>query len=340
MATARKLPSGSWRVRVFSHSENGKKIRVSFTAPSKREAELKAAEWSNARNRRKSFDMTVNEALDGYITAKEGVLSPSTIRGYRKMQRNNYSFIGTKSIKRISTEDLQLFVSHISQELSPKSVSNVYGLLSSTLSFYMPDITFRVTLPHKVKKKLYSPTNEDVQTLYKEATPELKKCIALGAYGGLRRGEIGALTYSDLKGNVLSINKDIVQEQGNKWVLKLFPKTDESVREIVLPDKVVELLGTGNPDERIIKYQNPGSITQCFTKLRNRLGIDIHFHSLRSYYASIGAILGIPDNALSEFGGWSKGSKVMKTVYQKNLKSMNNVYSDKMKKYFDDVIGG
>jgi len=340
MATARKLPSGSWRIRVYSHTENGKKVYESFTAPTKYEAEKMASDWKADRTKQKRSGLTVKQALEGYITAKEGVLSPSTIRGYKKMKDNNYSFIEDKSLKKLTTEDLQLFVSNLSEKLSPKSVANIYGLLSAVIAFYMPETTFKVTLPHKVKKKLYSPSNEDIQLLYKEASPKLKKCIALGAYGGLRRGEISALTYGDLNGNTLSIDKDMVQNADGEWIVKQFPKTDDSMREIVLPDKVVELLGTGDPSERIVEYTNPGNITQCFTKLRNRLGIDIHFHLLRHFYASIGAVLGIPDNALAEFGGWSKGSKVMKATYQNNIKSMNEEYAEKMKNYFDDVIGG
>ncbi len=32
MATARRLPSGSYRIRVFSHMENGKKVNARFEA--------------------------------------------------------------------------------------------------------------------------------------------------------------------------------------------------------------------------------------------------------------------------------------------------------------------
>ena len=67
MATAKKLPSGSWRVQVYSHSKDGKKIRESFTAPTKAEAEMKAAKFSVNRKRRAKHDLTVGEALDGYI---------------------------------------------------------------------------------------------------------------------------------------------------------------------------------------------------------------------------------------------------------------------------------
>ena len=339
MPIAKKLPSGSWRVQVYSHTDiDGKKHYESFTGSNKREAELLASEWSNNRKKKNNADLTVSAAISGYINAKVNVLSPSTIRGYRKMERNNYHAIEHKAIKKLTTEDLQLFVSDLAQELSPKTVANIYALLSSALSFYMPDTAFRVTLPHKKKKKVYAPPNEDVQTLFREASPELQKCIALGAYGGLRRGEISALTFADLKDNILNVDKDMIQCNNGEWILKDIPKTDESCRLVPLPQKVVDLLGHGEPSDRIISYQNPGSITQCFTKLRNRLGIDIRFHDLRHFYASIGAVLGIPDNSLAEFGGWSRGSNIMKATYQNTIKSMNDVYAERMRKYFNDMI--
>lgn len=339
MPKAKKLSSGSWNVRVFSHKDSyGKKIYESFTAPTKKEAELMAAEWSNKKTAHTIADLTVSDAIKGYIDAKRGVLSPSTIRGYDRMFRNNYETIWMKRIKKITTEDLQLFVSDLAGSKSPKTVSNVYGLLSSALNFYMPNAVYKVSLPRKMKKKDTSPSGEDVQKLFEAASPELKKCIALSAYASCRRGEIAALTFSDLQGGVLSISKDIIQGDDNKWILKPIPKSDASIRKAPLPDKVVELLGSGDPDERIVKYANPGSITECFTKLRNRLGINIRFHDLRHFYASIGAVLGIPDNYLSDFGGWRRGSSVMKEVYQNNIVQMSEVYAHKMKKYFDGLI--
>ena len=339
MPTAKKLPSGAFNVRVYSYTDrHGKKIYESFTASTKKEAELKAAEWSNKKTARVLSDLTVSDALKGYIDAKRGVLSPSTIRGYDRMYRNNYEPILSKRIKKITTEELQIFVSDLAGSMSPKTVSNVYGLLSSALNFYMPDAIYRVSLPRKMKKKDTSPSGEDVQRLFKAASPELKKCIALSAYASCRRGEIAALTFSDLQGDVLSISKDIIQGDDNKWILKPIPKSDASIRKTPLPDKVIELLGTGEPDERIVKYANPGSITECFTKLRNRLGINIRFHDLRHFYASIGAVLGIPDNYLSDFGGWRRGSSVMKEVYQNNIIQMSELYAHKMKKYFDGLL--
>lgn len=338
MPTAKKLPSGNYRVRVYSHTENGKRVYESFTAFTKDEAELLASEWKSKKKRRSRSDLTVYEAIQGYINAKEGVLSPSTIRGYNKMLKNNYKSIGNTKINKLTSESMQIFVSDLSRDKSPKTVRNVYGLLVSSIGLYLPDMTFRVTLPQKCIKKEFSPSDEDVSVLYERATKELKKCIALAAFGSLRRGEICALTFADLKGDTLSITKDMIQGKDNKWIVKDIPKTAASVREVRLPQKVIDLLGTGEENERIIKYKNPGSITQCFTKLRDRLNINIHFHQLRKFYASIGAVLGIPDTYLSDFGGWSKNSRVMKDVYQNKIVSMSDFYAEKMSEHFNKII--
>lgn len=338
MATAKKLPSGAYNVRVYSHTENSKKIYESFTADTKAEAELKASEWQHQKSRRVRADLTVKEAIEGYIKAKEGVLSPSTVRGYYKMLRNNFDLIGRRQIRKLTSEDLQIFISCLSREMSPKSVRNIYALLTASFALYAPDLSFKVSLPKKVNKRPISPSDGDIQALFKAASPELKKCIALAAFGSLRRGEICALTFGDIEGNTVHITKDMVQDKDNQWVIKNMPKTSDSIRDVSYPDEVIELLGHGEKEEKVIKYQNPGSITQCFTKLRNRLGLDIHFHSLRAYFCSIGAVLNIPTNYLEDFGGWKRGSAVMKEHYQNNIVSMSEVYAKKMQKHFAGLL--
>ena len=336
MATAKRLPSGSYRARVYSHTENGRKIYESFTAPTKKEAEMQAAEWAANKDRRKRTDLTVKEAISGYIRAKEGVLSPSTIRGYDRMLRNNYAPIINTPIRKLTSEDLQLFVSELAKNKSSKTVHNVYGLLTAALALYEPDLMFRVTLPAKAKKRPSSPSDEAVATLFREASPTMKKCIALAAFGSCRRGEICALTYDDLDGNILHITKDMVQDKENTWHLKNMPKNSESIRDALLPDEVIDLFQDGSG--KLVSYANPASISKCFTKLRDRLKVNIRFHDLRHYYASIGAVLGIPDNYLADFGGWRRGSSVMKEVYQNNITSMSEVYARKMADHFGKII--
>lgn len=89
MAKAKKLPSGSWRVRLYTgRDEAGKAVYKSFTAPTKKEAEAAAALYAVRKKQKDEIGMTVGEAIDAYIRSKENVLSPSTIGSYRQKRRN------------------------------------------------------------------------------------------------------------------------------------------------------------------------------------------------------------------------------------------------------------
>ena len=103
MAKAKKLPSGSWRCRVYSHTNSqGIKQYESFTAPTKRQAEMMAAKFANDNDRRRSEDITVKIAVQNYIEANNNVLSPSTIYGYRTAQKrlSQIDAIRIRKIKR------------------------------------------------------------------------------------------------------------------------------------------------------------------------------------------------------------------------------------------------
>lgn len=90
MATAKKLPSVAYRCLIFDRMEDGKRKYKSFTAPTKKEAEYLATQYIMSRNEEKtgSRNMTsFSDELERYIITKEAVLSPSTIRGYRNIQK-------------------------------------------------------------------------------------------------------------------------------------------------------------------------------------------------------------------------------------------------------------
>lgn len=339
MPKAKRLPSGSYRTQVYAgKDENGKARYESFTAPTAKESELLAAQFKASISRKKQGGMTVKEAVDGYIKAKEAVLSPKTIKEYKAMQKNHLDSISDKAIRKLTSEDLQLFVSSLVGDLSPKSIANIYGLLSASLALYCPDLTFRVTLPKKAKKKLISPSDEDVKALYKSADGDLKIAIALAAFGSCRRGEICAIKYGDILKDGVYIHADIVQNDKNEWVYKEMPKTSESVRNVKLPDSVLALLGTGEADEFVIK-RTPLAISRRYDRLRESLGLEhIRFHDLRHYFASIAAVLDIPQNYIADFGGWRKDSPVLRDVYQNKIIPIADRYAGILNDHFTDMI--
>lgn len=340
MATARVLPSGRWRVLVFSGlDEKGKRKYKSFTASTKNEAEFQANLYLRDPSRNvKDDSITVKDAIDRYIKAKDGVLSPSTIRGYKAMQKKCYSLIENEKVCKLTTEKMQRFISEMSKDLSAKYTANVYGLLTASVAMFRPDAVFRITLPQKPLKRQISPSNDDVQKLFQSADGDLKICIALAAFGSLRRGEICALKHKDIDGNKICIHADIVMDSDNKEVYKDMPKTSDSTRVVTIPSQVINLIGPGDPDDFITHY-TPSGISNAYRKLRIELGIDkITFHDLRHYYASIGAVLGVPDIYVADFGGWRRGSSVLKQTYQNVMQDASEKYSALMTQHFDSLI--
>ena len=336
MAKAKKLKSGSWRVRVFSHYEmvNGEKKAVirSFTASTKAEAEMLGAKFAADKARYAVCTFTVGEAVDKYIRSKEAVLSPSTVRSYLGI-RKRLGIIEAIRVDQLTSADLQHWVSTLSTEISPKSVKNAYSLVLSAISLYSERV-YHVTLPARQPLQYNVPTDDEVQKLMDEARPDLKLAIALAAVGTLRRGEICALKHKDVFRDfkVIYVHTDMVLDKDNHWIHKEMPKTSDSVRRVLLPDEVLDMIEEGEPEDYVVP-STPAAISDAFGRLRNRLGLKCRFHDLRHYAASILHAIGMPDQYIMERGGWSTDG-TLKAVYRNTLSDKSKEYSDRANDYF------
>lgn len=331
MATAKKLPSGSYRVRVFSHydTRNGKKVRIyeSFTAPTKREAEAQAAQWSLDRNRRPP-ELTVGKAIEEYISAKTAVLSPSTIRGYRAciVRFDNIKNLRLKDLK---TSNLQPWVSALADKYSYKSVKNTYGLLTAAIEYHCPGMNIKVTLPSKTKPLHHIPSDEEVKKVLSYSSGTLLWIyIMLGRYYGMRRSEICALRSSDLNGNVLTIRRSVVKDKDCNWITKDMPKTYGSYRYLVIAEPLLSVLKgmSGNYFD-----VTPNTMSCWFNRAIKACSVEpFTFHSLRHMFATKAALSGIPDFYTAQMGGWKQNSTVLKEVYQ-------NVRDDELRAQMDKL---
>ena len=339
MSTIRKLASGKYNATgYYKDPITGKISRPSFTASSKAEARRIASEWEeNKRISALPKEMTIKECIDRYIKSKETTLSPSTIRGYKTLQTHNYAGIENLRLKDVSDEILQLFVSNLNKKFAPKHVRNIYSLLSSSLKMFTKK-TYNVSLPQKQVLELHVPTDDQVKLLMDNACPSMKKAIALAAIGTLRNGEVCALKYCDIDydKNTVYVHSDMVKGPDGKWVVKDIPKTSTSTRYIPLPDKVIELLGHGEPDDYVYG-RVPSSIDSGFNRLRERVGFYCRFHDLRHYAASIMHALGIPDQYIMERGGW-KSDRVLKAVYRNTLSDQSEKFSQVANNHFSELL--
>lgn len=351
MATAKKLPSGSWRCQVLSHTEEytkpdgtiGKrKIRKSFTCDDsskrgKRICEQMAAEWAASKENRSPVaeSLTFGEALEDYISSRENILSPCTIRDYRGTQRNYIQSLMEIKINAITQEDIQKAINLEAVKLSPKTVRNIHGLVSAILRVYRPSMALNTALPKKKRIQLYIPSDEEVKILMNavEGT-ELEIPVLLAAFGPMRRGEICALEQSDINGNIVHVSKNMVRTIDNQWIIKA-PKSFAGDRYIDFPDDVIERLP--KRPGRIVDL-NPGQLTDKFEKCLKKCNLPhFRFHDLRHYSASILHALGVPDVYIMQRGGWGDDG-TLKAVYRHVLsdkaQEMNKIAND----HFEDLL--
>lgn len=339
MAKATRLPSGSWRCRVYSYTDSsGKKHYESFTASTKQQAEMMAAQFANTADKKRASDITVKEAVDEYLRANEGILSPSTLLNYSK-DTKRFESINNIRIRKLTSSDIQTWIAELSAKgLSPKTVKNTYGLLRTSLTFSGLDNSFVIHLPKSQKRKKYAPENEQIIALYNAAPRKMKIAIALAAHHSLRRGEISAIKYNDINGNILYIHSDMVRGKDG-WVHKEIPKTETSNRNVYLSDQELELIGVGSPDDYIVPLV-PSSIGTNFYNIRKRVGLDhIRFHDLRVYFASISVAMGMSETTLARLGGWREGSSALRDHYKKSIQSIDEGYAKKMNEYFSNNLG-
>ena len=340
MPTAKKLPSGSWRVRVFSHFEykDGKKIRKyeSFTSKhSKKEAERMAAEWLYKRERR-AADTSLYHAVETYIQAKQGVLAPNTIRGYKSYLNNWMSEIGDMSVRSIDKVQLQIWVSELAADHSPKTVRDIVSLVSSAYHM-MTGLKLNLTVPQPNKPKLYTPTDEDLQKLLDHvAGTELEIAIRLSAFCSLRRGEICALTREDFQNGMVHVSKSMSRDLYGSWILK-DPKTPESDRYVPVPEGIWDLIDA--KEGRIVQC-HPDALSNRFKRAIkfSHLKHPFRFHDLRHYYASTAHYLGVPDAYIMANGGWSSDN-VMKRVYREALIDKKKEENERITAHYDKLFG-
>jgi integrase family protein len=317
MATARKLPSGSWRCQIYDYTdEKGKRHYKSFTAKTRKEAEYLAASYKLKEREFNTSDssITLKVAIEKYCTLKSNVLSPSTLKGYRQLNNIAYETIKELKLDKINSKTIQEWVNHYSAAHSPKSVKNAYGLLRAVLNTFKPHMRISATLPQKLANDLYVPTDNDVKTLieyYSKNDTEMEKAVYLAAYGTMRRSEISALEAEDIKGSIIRIDKAMVDAGNGIFVIKT-TKTTSSTREVEMPGFIIEKL----PAVGRVVNLNPNQISGRFQRTFKHLGINIfRFHDLRHYAASMMHALGIPDVYIMQRGGWSS-DHVLKKIYR------------------------
>lgn len=302
---ARKLKSGAWNVRITVGGQT-----YSFTDPDRRQV-MRIASAFAAECRENIANPPLHTCLEDFIEEHREMLSPSTIRSYagiaRTIKRRNPT-VANKRLVAISDKDVQAIIRPLK---TPKTQRNYVNFIQVATGK-----KFSVKYKQKKPKEIAVPTDLEVLGMlevFKDT--EMEVPIMLGAYGGLRRGEISALTIQDVDGDYITIDKDMILNDDREWVIKP-PKTATSNRTILLPHMVTERIRA----KGYVTTLKPNEISNRMRRKMHALCVEpaYSFHSLRHYSASYLHAKGIPDAYIMARGGWASPS-VMRKVYRHAL---------------------
>lgn len=330
MATAKKLPSGSYRVRAYDKATGKYK---SFTAGTKREAELMAAEWLNGRAKRCNPEkITVKEAVQNYIESKEGVLSPASVRGYYIIYRNAIDQIADMNIGNIRETDLQIWISQNAKKYAPKTVENQYGLVSAALRQNKIDLDFdSILLPKLIQKEVIIPNEQQVcQILHIVENTSIELPVTMAITLGLRQSEIAAVKWSDYDGQRLYIHAAMVPNKNHKMVEKSTTKSAAGTRVIEVGELLKTRLDRAKHKSEYISPLKPYSVLVHFHRLCEKNGLPkFTMHAQRHGNASIMLANHVPDKYAMQRLGQSSPNMI-KNVYQ-------HLYGEKIKQFSDEI---
>ena len=334
---ARQLPSGAWTCRVRVGGQD-----ISVTRPTKAEAQ---AEAMAVKHGLKAPDtprvtMTLAEAYAAYLTSREGVLSPSTVAGYKRLERNTFQRLMPMQLSAITSELIQREIAAMVREKkSPKYVANAEGLLSSVLKQAMPEKQFSLRLPPKRKPNLRQPDDKEIGAImaaFRGSAVELPVLMAL--WMGMRLSEILGARHEDIDGGKLHICRAVVLDENNQPAEKDSAKTYAGDRWVSVPGYIAQLIAATGRDSGPLVTFSGAAIYKRFVRTLDQAGIPrCRFHDLRHINAAVMVRLGVDSKYAQERNGWAS-DRMYKQVYAYAMSDQMAAINESIDDYFGNKM--
>ena len=263
-----------YRVRINyqdSSGENRQIDRVAYGISDAKELESKLLR--DVKEEVPAKRMTLNDLYEEFVRIRSHEVRESTMVRYKRVLNNHIlPELGKVQLSKLNKPTLNQWKNHIDEKVITKndgttkklnitSKQKIYNVFRTLLNYgvkmdYMPKNilcelgNFKETLT--VKKEMDFYTAEEFKR-YKAAALEYAQnrsdlsgwdyyvffCIAF--YTGLRKGEIHALKWSDIDGNLLHVTRSIDQKQkgGDR---ETAPKSKSSIRTLQIPKPLLDIL--------------------------------------------------------------------------------------------------
>ncbi len=327
-----KTPTGELRYRVIWRDPSGKQKSKSFDRykraadfMSKLEHELREGSYVEPSR------ITVRKFLDSWIEIHSANLQHKTIQGYKYNIGHINSVIGDKYLQVLTPGDIEMMYKALSK-LSGKYLQEIHATLSLALKHAVKTRLLNnnpcdvVDRPKRVKFQANFIEPADVE----KYLDQFRNCwmfpaVALSLFCGLRRGELLALRWEDIrfKSNEIFVRHSMEEQDGEKVL-----KSPKSGKMRIVPmaagttniikqhrKKQIELqllLGEDYHESNFVITEDNGTrpalsyLSRAFNRRIKRSGLPhVRLHDLRHTAASLMLLEGVDLKTVSEILGHS-----------------------------------
>ena len=338
--SVRQRKDGRWEGRVvIGYDEKGLPKTKNVLAKTKRECQERLKQLretvTGSQTEKVRPEMPFGEWLDfWYQNYVKPQIRPTTQANYEaKIYQHIIPELGKIPLNQLAQKDLQQFYARMKtagrlirteqfgKGLSDSMVRGLHAACRSALEKAVQEELIRTNpavgckLPPKRGREMQVLGREELQRFLIQAQAEgYFELFLLDLCTGLRRGELLALQWDDLdfKAGTLTVNKQVYEVKGQLQVS--IPKTRASIRGLVLPPGVVEVLRQYREtvDSRWMfpspvkedMPMTPGAVRRRLQIILERAGCKkIRFHDLRHTFATLSLESGMDVKTLSAMLG-------------------------------------
>ena len=367
----RKREDGRWEGRiVVGHKQNGEPIFRYVLAKTQKELldklhrDLEAFQDVELTE---DSRMTLGEWLDRWMEDYgAATLRPNTLRSYEQFIRCYIKpYLGDKIVSRVTRMDIQKLYRKLKHEgrvrehpehgheLSDTMVLRIHAMLHRCLKdaeaahVIARNPTDGAVVPkanHRPKQIL---TKEQMDTFLTavDRNEIWRDFFYTELTTGLRRGELLALLWSDLdpQNRSVSVTKSVSRLNGKLVVSQ--PKTQHSIRTLIVPQQAVDLLIQEHslhpnnpylfPSPTTGTMYSPETVARIHKRILRDAGLeDCRFHDLRHTFATVALQNGVDIKTLSGMlGHYSSGFTL--DTYTHVTRKMQEEAAEKMGQFME-----
>jgi integrase len=199
-------------------------------------------------------DITVAEWLKRWLKEDCADMKPTTIKSYTSCVNHHLiPNVGKIRLDKLSHSDIQRLYTKLEKSLSSVTVHKVHRCLRAALNrsikrgYLKESPMTRVDSPERRSPKRRTLSVQQAQQML--SWLKQQRSIAyygayLAIYGGLRLGEVCGLKWKDVDVESQTIYIRRARQRHKKQDILIEPKTSDSIRDIVLPEFVIEEMET------------------------------------------------------------------------------------------------